>query len=646
MHGKITLGVSLLAAISASPVRAQATANAVRSAADAFGVTAGDESIGVYDETSVRGFDLEAAGNYRLNGTYFVKSSGVSSFFLESRIVRIGFNTLNSVLPGPSGLVDYQLRDPRKDEPSLLTVGLDVFRQPYAEILVKHRSLNDRLSLALGAGAVFRLADEQGGNGSSWIVAGTFRASVGASTWRLFGGEYDYRKDGAFRFAPGNAALPTHVERGRYLGQPWARKYGQRRIGGVVGDLPISPLLGIGGTLVFSQEDPTRSVTQIIGDYRSDGTVGGFVAVTPHQRTTAWSGELRAHWQGGSASWQHRFDMTLRGRRSRSRFGGGIVADLGRTAFGESFAEIAEPAVSSTAAQARDSVDQRGIGLTYRSAWQNRLQLNAGVLRTNYRKRFRSSAGERRSLNSSPWLYNIGGAFHVAPDLQLYASYNRGLEEAGVAPDTASNRNAVLDPVIVTQREFGFRYTPTNALILVIAGFDTRKPYSGIDPTSNAYGFLGQVRHRGMEASLSGQVDRNLSLVMGGMLLRPRLGGEAVDHGLLGKRPVGVPKIRAVLGLDYRIAAVPGLSVDLKTVYSGAAPARSRLAGASSQLMVDASHTVDVGLRYGFRLASHRVTARAQIQNVFDSYDWLVNSSETLAYSAQRRAKIVLTAEI
>ena len=62
--------------------------------------------------------------------------------------------------------------------------------------------------------------------------------------------------------------------------------------------------------------------------------------------------------------------------------------------------------------------------------------------------------------------------------------------------------------------------------------------------------------------------------------------------------------------------------------------------------MVDASHTVDVGLRYGFRLASHRVTARAQIQNVFDSYDWLVNSSETLAYSAQRRAKIVLTAEI
>jgi len=634
----------MLAVISASQVRAQATANAVRSAADAFGVTAGDESIGVYDETSVRGFDLEAAGNYRMNGTYFVKSSGVSNFFLESRIVRIGYNTLNSSLPGPSGLVDYQLRDPRKDEPSLLTLGLDVFRQPYAELLVKHRAADDRLSIAAGAGAVFRLADEQGGDGSSWIVAGTLRASVGSSTWRLFGGEYDYRRDGPFRFVAEADALPEHVERGHYLGQPWARKYGERRIAGLLGDAPLSSRLGIGGTLIFSQEDPSRSVTQIIGDYRSDGTVGGFIAVTPHQRTTAWSGELRAHWQGGTADWQHRFDATVRGRRSRSRFGGSVIVDPGRTPFGEEFDEIPEPDVSASA-NARDSVDQTGIGLTYRLAFQGHLQLNAGVLRTSYRKRFQSASGQQRSLNSAPWLYNVGGAVRFAPGLQFYASYSRGLEEAGVAPETASNRNAVLDPVIVRQRELGFRYTPTDKLILVIAGFDTRKPYSGIDPASNAYGFLGQVRHRGIEASLSGQANRSLSIVMGGMLLQPRLSGEAVDIGFLGNRPVGVPKVRGVLGLDFRVEAVPGLSLDLKTVYSGASPARSRLTGATGQLMVDSSHTLDIGLRYGFQLARHKATARAQIQNVFNSYDWLVNSSETLVYSPQRRAKIVLTTE-
>src|SRR4029453_17733530 len=231
----IALGV--WAAVQADPAQAQANANVVKGASDAFGFTSGDESIGIYDETSVRGFDLEAAGNYRINGTYFVKSSGVSNFFLETRTVRIGYNTLNSVLPGPSGLVDYRLRDPAEGEPSLLTVGLDVYRQPYLDLLVKHRSNDDQLSLAAGLGLVFRLRDEQGAEGSSWILAGTLRKTVGATTLRLFGGEYQYRRDGAFRFDPGNETLPPHVKRGDYLGQEWANKYGQRRIAGLLGEV-------------------------------------------------------------------------------------------------------------------------------------------------------------------------------------------------------------------------------------------------------------------------------------------------------------------------------------------------------------------------------------------------------------------------
>ena len=61
--------------------------------------------------------------------------------------------------------------------------------------------------------------------------------------------------------------------------------------------------------------------------------------------------------------------------------------------------------------------------------------------------------------------------------------------------------------------------------------------------------------------------------------------------------------------------------------------------------MIDPSQSVDAGMRYGFRLAGHHLTARAQIQNIFNSYDWLVNSSETLNYSQPRRAKLILTTE-
>ena len=58
----------------ASPAAwAQADANATRAAGDAFGFRSGDDSVGIYDETSVRGFNLEAAGNYRVNDSYFVR---------------------------------------------------------------------------------------------------------------------------------------------------------------------------------------------------------------------------------------------------------------------------------------------------------------------------------------------------------------------------------------------------------------------------------------------------------------------------------------------------------------------------------------------------------------------------------------------
>lgn len=88
------LRVSGLVALVPGVANAQATSNAITSANDAFGFRRGDEAVGIYDETSARGFNLESAGNYRIHGTYFVKNSGVSSFFLESTAVRIGFNTL------------------------------------------------------------------------------------------------------------------------------------------------------------------------------------------------------------------------------------------------------------------------------------------------------------------------------------------------------------------------------------------------------------------------------------------------------------------------------------------------------------------------------------------------------------------------
>ncbi|MEG3146222.1 hypothetical protein U1839_16335 [Sphingomonas sp. RT2P30] len=613
---------------------------------DAFGYTVGDDTVGIYDQSSVRGFDLESAGNYRIDGNYFVKSSGVSNFFVASTAVRTGYNTFQLNLPGPSGVVDYRLRDPARGDPTLLTVGLDEYVQPYLDFNYKHRSADERFSTSLGLGLVFDGRDAQGGEGGSWLVAGTARASLGeAGRVRLFFGEYDYRRQGQFRIGLAGDSPPPRIVRGRYLGQGWARERGQRRIAGVLADSALGAGWSIGAIGVFSQEDPTRAFSQFFTDLRADGTVRSTLIASPQQRATAWSGEARVSWEGRTGTISHKVTAVIRGRRSRTLFGGDAVIDVGRVSYGERPVQSATPDLSAGRADLRDLVDQRGAGIAYQASWRDRVRVNVGVLRSDYTKTFEAAAG-LTSNRSLPFLYNLGVLARVAPGFETYASYSRGLEEAGTAPASAGNRNAVLNAIVVTQAELGLRYTLRPGVTAILAGFETKKPYAGLDGTTNIYGLIGSVRHRGIEASLSGPVSRDLSVVAGAVYIDPRISGAAVERGVIGVVPVGVPSLRAIANASYAVAALKGLSLDIGLTYTGEQAASSRPAGTGGrQAMLPADFSVDLGARYRFTAAGRPLTVRLQVLNVTNSYAWQVNGSETLEYTPPRRFRLAVTGE-
>jgi iron complex outermembrane receptor protein len=227
--------------------------------------------------------------------------------------------------------------------------------------------------------------------------------------------------------------------------------------------------------------------------------------------------------------------------------------------------------------------------------------------------------------------------------LELYSSYARGLEEAGVAPGTASNRNEILDAILVTQRELGLRWIPKGGPTVILAGFDTRKPYAGIDPSTNRYRFLGNVTHRGVEASVSGNIGPGVRIVLGGVWLDPtlRIEGEQADGPVL--RPVAVPRLRAVAGIDVAVPWLDGVNLDAALTHAGRRAVRSSPRPDGSQLEVRALTTLDLGARYAFTLGGQEFVLRAQILNVANSYAWDVNVSETLAYNEPRRARLLLT---
>jgi iron complex outermembrane receptor protein len=625
---------------------AQATANAVTNAGDAFGFRNGDESVGIYTESSVRGFDLEAAGNYRINGSYFVKSSGVSSFFLETRTVRIGYNTLEIGFPGPSGVIDFRLRDPARDEPSLITVGLGEFNQPFIDALHKHRDEDDRFSTAVGVGVVTDLRDKQGGTGHSWLVAGAARVDIGQTgKLRFFGGEYAYDRTGATYVTTEGGLEPPRIERGVYFGQDWAQEHGERRIAGLLFDRGIGPGWATGVTVVFSEDEPSRSYTQLLADVDAGLQARSLVVASPHQQFTAWSGESRTSWSGATQSVRQRVSWVMRGRASRNRIGGEQLIDLGLVPYGKLPPQTKAPDLSGVRATIRNEVDQIGFGLSYQLDWRDKLKVSTGLLKSYYRKRVTDPATTANRSDSAPWLYNVGAAFSVAGPLEVYASNSRGLEEAGTAPSSTANAGSILDAILVTQSEVGLRYQINESLSLIVAGFSTAKPYAGIDGVSNVYRIIGNVRHRGVEASLAGRIGSQGSIILGGVYLQPRLNTRHGPVTVTG-RPVGVPELRWIANGDFRVPFVDGLSVDLGLEYVGPVATRTKSASAAGrQPMLSRSLGVNVGLRY--RIDSQRVplTLRAQMLNLLDDYHWTVSDSELMEYGPQRRFRLVLTGE-
>src|SRR5450631_964438 len=87
-----------------------ASHNAVTAADDAFGLTLGLESIGMYSPGQIRGFSPKAAGNLRIEGLYFDQQGPLSNRVIEGSAIRVGITEIGYAFPAPTGIVDYALR--------------------------------------------------------------------------------------------------------------------------------------------------------------------------------------------------------------------------------------------------------------------------------------------------------------------------------------------------------------------------------------------------------------------------------------------------------------------------------------------------------------------------------------------------------
>lgn len=146
-------------------------------------------------------------------------------------------------------------------------------------------------------------------------------------------------------------------------------------------------------------------------------------------------------------------------------------------------------------------------------------------------------------------------------------SYATGPEEADVAPVNAINEFAAPPAVHTRQWDTGLRYTFSAALKLVAGVFDVRKPYYSDD--ANVFRLLGQERHTALELSLTGRVAPGLTIVVGSVLLDPRVTGEEVASGRIGPKAVGQSDCYTSASVQYQLPRFPQLSIDTRVNSSG-----------------------------------------------------------------------------
>lgn len=622
-------GVALTCA-AAVPVAAQD--NAVRNAADAFGERAGIEQSGLYTESQVRGFDLNDSGAYRIDDAYFSRGGALDDSVLAGVSVRVGVNAARLPYPAPSGVVNYRLREAGPANELRLGTGLRDFG---TAVIQGDVSLRGR-ALSLAGGFVWSPVRQyaQGYNGSS-LIAGAVVGWTIAPGHRLrgFASVNDRQYDGDYYVIPTAGAIPPNARRLHQYSPSWARTAATTTNLGLLyrGELH-------GFTIDASAFRSIWVLDNADNTLISSDAQGNATATTLRTPQRRWkdsdTGEIRLGRTFDTGDFENQITLAVRGRHTVTELASALAIPLG--AFDLETGDPPEvPERPWSGTRGEDVVKQYTLSAGYGLTWRDRVQLRFGVHRTRYDKAVRSTSGVTSGRVSNTTDYNISAVVNLTNRFALFGSWVTGLEESGSAPASATNREEVLPPVEAEQFELGARYALTPRLTLIGALFQVSKPTPGFR-SDGSFGLVGEVRHRGFEASIAGQLDDATRVVAGLVAFDSDVTGPLVDAGIVGGTAAGISQFVVNANIERRLSE--SLSVDAGLSHLG-----ERWANTANSFRAPAVTTLNLGARGRFRLGRRPAELRVLASNITGTGGYLVAPSGLLTPVSPRTVRAILS---
>jgi iron complex outermembrane recepter protein len=618
----------------------------VAAADDAFGLTLGLESIGLYGPGSIRGFNPQTAGNVRIDGLYFDQQGGLSNRVVEGSTIRVGISEVGYAFPAPTGIVDYDLRHVGDGTPSASVVVTDgPFEGQGLSVDGVLPIGSSQLQLPMGVSD--QISMQNNGVGSS-IPGYTSRIrNFGATpywkpndriTVRLL---IDWTQIAQAKTAPlvytAGDYEPPSVPRG-YYGQNWAETQALSENFGAIVNAKLTSNWSLAAGAFRSVYDVPISFADLYLNTQRNGLADhGFVA-NPDQSTSSNSGEIRLTGQFGTGAVRQEVTILARGRDTLAMYGGSDFVDTGPAQLGE-LVVLPEPNFQFSA-RTRDLTRLLSAGLGYRVQWKGYGDFEVGLQHENYEKTVDVPGLPQSHLEDSPLRAYARLALSLSDRLTAYAGYTQGLEDSGTAPSGAENRGAILPDARTWQDDAGVQLKLTQKLKLIAGVFEIEKPYFNFD-TDNVDRKLGLQRAEGFETSVSGELFKNLNVTAGALLGDVKIVGPNLAAEGVGPIAFGQPKIQGTFNLDYKFESLPGLSADATVVFYGRAPAT-----VDNVVQIPPQTIVFLGGRYRFSMFGKPATLRVQLQNATNIYFWNIGYNPGFSQFQPRSIFSYLTVDI
>ena len=592
--------------------------------------------IGYYENFVVRGFSLNAASSYKINGRTITGEQNVALENKQQVELLKGLAGLQAGVSEPGGLLNYVTKRP--EDVRAVTVSSNEQGERYLATDVggwfgseqqfglranlAHEDIRSYVDHADGKRDFLSLAFDWNISPNALLqvdVEYQQREQLSVPGYQLLAGRaLPHGVDPKDKLADQRWAKPVGIDSlntsGRFeyrFSEDWSGSLSAARSHVVIDDYSAFAWGCYGASSCAGQV--VANTFSATGDY----DVYDYRSPDDTRWTDELEGALRGHFSTGA--WQHQVTVGSSALRRIVERRDAINEWLGT-------ANIAQDAPDFAAADAalgdkyrRLDSRQYALFINDRIRLSEHWQSVLGGRLVRLDEHTYDAAGEvTRHTQRTAFLPDAALIYKPRADISLYTRYSQGLSPGGEAPWFASNAASILAPTRSRQLELGIkrdwqRASASAALFRIERDYQYTRPN---DDGSFTYLAQGEQQNTGLELSASGWLTERLQVSASAAAIRARVSGTGTE-AYEGHQAINVPTLRSSLSFDYRVAAVEGLALLGGVQYSG-----SKYANQAGSVKVGDYTVFDLGGRYSMRLEGYEAVLRLSVDNLFDIRYW------------------------